>query len=58
MVLGLVNSATAQQWINPHFDTFRMDYRDLGYPRQNMDWGALRNDRSKTFICLRDKKLN
>ena len=27
---------TAQQWINPHFDTHRMDYRDLGYPTQNL----------------------
>ena len=26
----------AQQWVNPHFDTHRMDYRDLGYPTQNM----------------------
>ena len=26
----------AQQWINPHFDTHRMDYRDLGYPTQNL----------------------
>ena len=26
----------AQQWVNPHFDTFRMDYRDLGYPTQNL----------------------
>lgn len=26
----------AQQWVNPHFDTHRMDYRDLGYPAQNL----------------------
>jgi len=26
----------AQQWANPHFDTHRMDYRDLGYPTQNL----------------------
>jgi hypothetical protein len=29
-------SVSAQQWINPHFDTHRMDYRDLGYPTQNL----------------------
>ncbi|MCH5375155.1 MAG: hypothetical protein JJ992_14375, partial [Planctomycetes bacterium] len=28
-------TALAQQWVNPHFDTHRMDYRDLGYPSQN-----------------------
>jgi hypothetical protein len=26
----------SQQWVNPHFDTHRMDYRDLGYPAQNL----------------------
>jgi len=26
----------AQQWVNPHFDTHRLDYRDLGYPAQNL----------------------
>ena len=26
----------AQQWVNPHFETHRMDYRDLGYPAQNL----------------------
>ena len=25
-----------QQWVNPHFDTHRIDYRDLGYPAQNL----------------------
>jgi len=25
-----------QQWVNPHFETHRMDYRDLGYPAQNL----------------------
>jgi hypothetical protein len=30
------NPLNAQQWINPHFDTHRMDYRDLGYPTQNL----------------------
>ncbi len=29
-------SVKAQQWVNPHFDTHRMDYRDLGYPAQNL----------------------
>lgn len=29
-------SINAQQWVNPHFDTHRMDYRDLGYPAQNL----------------------
>lgn len=29
-------SACGQQWINPHFDTHRLDYRDLGYPAQNL----------------------
>ncbi len=28
--------ANTQQWVNPHFDTHRMDYRDLGYPGQNL----------------------
>jgi hypothetical protein len=32
----LAHDLFAQQWINPHFDTFRMDYRDLGYPQQNL----------------------
>lgn len=27
---------TAQRWVNPHFDTHRLDYRDLGYPEQNL----------------------
>jgi hypothetical protein len=26
----------AQQWVNPHFDTHRLDLRDLGYPAQNL----------------------
>jgi len=29
-------TAFAQQWVNPHFDTHRLDYRDLGYPAQNL----------------------
>lgn len=28
--------SVAQQWVNPHFDTHRLDYRDLGYPTQNL----------------------
>jgi len=39
IVLLIVLSSTtalAQQWVNPHFDTHRMDYRELGYPRQNL----------------------
>ena len=27
---------SAQHWVNPHFDTHRLDYRDLGYPTQNL----------------------
>ena len=26
----------AQQWVNPNFDNHRLDFRDLGYPAQNM----------------------
>lgn len=29
-------ASEGQQWVNPHFDTHRMDYRDLGYPTQNL----------------------
>jgi hypothetical protein len=39
ILIGLIlisYSVRAQQWINPHFDTHRMDYRDLGYPEQNL----------------------
>jgi hypothetical protein len=39
ILLGFVfsfSSVYGQQWINPHFDTHRMDYRDLGYPTQNL----------------------
>ena len=32
----LIDHSYAQQWVNPHFDTHRMDYRDLGYPAQNL----------------------
>ena len=34
--LSAVLNVNAQQWVNPHFDTHRMDYRDLGYPTQNL----------------------
>lgn len=36
MGLLLAGALAAQQWINPHFDTHRLDYRDLGYPAQNL----------------------
>lgn len=29
-------SGYSQQWINTHFDNHRLDYRDLGYPTQNL----------------------
>ena len=33
----LINqSGYSQQWINTHFDNHRLDYRDLGYPTQNL----------------------
>ena len=38
-LLGLIfffQTVNGQQWINPHFETHRMDYRDLGYPTQNL----------------------
>jgi len=38
MALALcgVASLPAQQWVNPHYDAHRLDYRDLGYPTQNL----------------------
>lgn len=36
LALGAVHSGSAQQWVNPHYDTHRLDYRDLGYPQQNL----------------------
>jgi outer membrane protein assembly factor BamB len=33
---AVCENARAQQWVNPNFDTHRMDYRELGYPRQNL----------------------
>jgi hypothetical protein len=32
----ILHSVIAQQWINPHVETHHMDYRDLGYPTQNL----------------------
>jgi hypothetical protein len=34
--LAITAPSRAQQWVNPHFDTHRLDYRDLGYPMQNL----------------------
>lgn len=34
-LLGMV-TASGQQWVNPHFDAHRLDFRDLGYPLQNL----------------------
>ncbi len=36
LLLASFQTARTQQWVNPHFDTHRMDYRDLGYPAQNL----------------------
>ncbi len=36
LVLLAADAASAQQWVNPNFDTQRLDYRDLGYPTQNL----------------------
>ena len=38
LLLSLLFSGVtmSQQWVNPHFDTQRMDYRELGYPAQNL----------------------
>ena len=30
------NLVEAQQWVNPNYDAHRLDYRDLGYPKQNL----------------------
>ena len=35
-LLFIFHSVNAQQWINPHIETHHMDYRDLGYPTQNL----------------------
>lgn len=31
-LLATGSAARAQKWVNPQFDTHRLDYRDLGYP--------------------------
>ncbi len=36
LLLSAFSTAFGQQWINPHFDTHRLDYRELGYPQQNL----------------------
>ena len=36
LVLVCLAPLPAQRWVNPHFDTHRLDYRDLGYPAQNL----------------------
>ena len=37
LMIGIAFShLRAQQYVNPHFNTYRMDYRDLGYPNQNL----------------------
>lgn len=34
--IGLGGAARAQQWVNPHYDAHHLDYRDLGFPSQNL----------------------
>lgn len=36
VAVGLAVGSRAQQWVNPHYDNHRLDYRDLGYPTQNL----------------------
>jgi hypothetical protein len=36
LLVVLVPCLRAQRWVNPHFDTHRLDLRDLGYPEQNL----------------------
>ena len=36
VLIILLSPLYGQQWINPHFETHRLDYRDLGYPTQNL----------------------
>lgn len=36
IAVGLAACGQAQQWVNPHYDNHRLDYRDLGYPTQNL----------------------
>ena len=38
-LLGLLlcaSPALAQQWVNPHYEPHRLDYKDIGYPTQNL----------------------
>jgi hypothetical protein len=36
LLLGGGVPVSAQQWVNPHYDAHRLDFRDLGYPTQNL----------------------
>jgi hypothetical protein len=36
IITGFCIPVMAQQYVNPHFDTHNMDYRDLGYPQLNL----------------------
>lgn len=36
LALTLGGALRAQQWVNPHYDAHHLDYRDLGYPTQNL----------------------
>jgi hypothetical protein len=35
-VFACARPGLAQQWVNPHFEPHQLDYRDLGYPTQNL----------------------
>ena len=36
LVIIYSQSSYSQRWVDPHFDTHRVDYRDLGYPATNL----------------------
>ena len=36
LALSFAAGGKAQQWVNPHYDTHHLDYRDLGFPTQNL----------------------
>ena len=36
LVIAYSQSSYSQRWVDPHFDTHRVDYRDLGYPATNL----------------------
>jgi hypothetical protein len=36
LIIALAIDLNAQQWANLHFDAHCLDYRDLGYPTQNL----------------------